>query len=65
MTPLYLTPVQATELAVLLDETLGDLSYEIADTDNPDCRNDLRRRRQCLRAIRDELACAGVTDRSG
>lgn len=40
------------ELRALLDGALGDLSSEIADTDNPEFRVDLRVRRGRLQDIR-------------
>lgn len=46
---------EAQELRQLLDSTLGDLSHEIAATDNRSFRSDLRERRVRLLAIRDSL----------
>lgn len=46
---------QATVLAEVLDEILGDLSIEIAGTDNAEYRAALNRRRDHLRAVRDQL----------
>lgn len=43
------------ELRDLLDGTLGDLSSEIADTDNPSYRAALRRRRERLERVRAAL----------
>ena len=42
---LSLTVDEADALRLLLDEALGDLSFEIADTENPDYRARLRDRR--------------------
>ena len=65
MVPMELTlnDVEATELRDLLDGSLGDLSSEIADTDNPSFRLALKARRDHLRAVRDKLA--GVGQRVG
>lgn len=46
---------QAAALAEVLDEVLGDLSAEIAGTDNPEYRAALNRRRDHLRAVRRQL----------
>ncbi len=40
------------ELNTLLDATLGDLSSEIANTDNPEYRQLLKDRRERLQAVR-------------
>ena len=56
---LTLTDMEATELRDLLDGSLGDLSSEIADTDNPSYRLALRERRDRLRSVRDKLPAAG------
>ena len=52
---IVLTVAQATELRSLLDEALGDLSSEIADTDNAEFRSALRLRRDLIRQIREGL----------
>ena len=54
--------LNADELELLcdvLDSTIGDLSPEIADTDNPSYRRNLKARRQSLRDIRARLTPAG------
>jgi len=43
--------VQCAELQRLLEGTLGDLSSEIADTDNAEYRAGLRERRSVLESI--------------
>jgi hypothetical protein len=48
---LTLDDEQAEELHRLLTQALGDLSSEIADTDNPVFKRTLRERRQQLHAI--------------
>ena len=53
---LTLTDTEATELRDLLDGALGDLSSEIADTDNPGYRLALKERRTRLQAARAQLA---------
>lgn len=42
---------QRSELQELLRSSLGDLSTEIADTDNPSYRNGLRDRREILQSV--------------
>jgi hypothetical protein len=56
---LTLTDTEATELRDLLDGALGDLSSEIADTDNPGYRLALKERRTRLQAARAQLAAVG------
>jgi len=56
---LTLTDVEATELRDLLDGSLGDLSSEIADTDNPNYRLALKERRTRLQAIRAQFDSVG------
>jgi len=58
---LRLTDDEATELRDLLDGSLGDLSSEIADTDNPSYRLALKQRRVHLRAVRSRLAGGQAT----
>jgi hypothetical protein len=48
MIELHLTTAEAEELLLLLDQALGDLSFEIADTDNPEVRDGLKERRRGL-----------------
>jgi len=52
---LTLTEDEAIELRDLLDGSLGDLSTEIADTDNPGYRVGLKSRRVHLQAMRAQL----------
>jgi hypothetical protein len=54
-TELILTDDEAAELLDLLDGSLGDLSSEIADTDNPSYRLALKERRVHLQAVRSRL----------
>jgi hypothetical protein len=49
---LELSAEQVVLLADLLDGAIRDLSPEIADTDNPTFRRELKERREQLRAIR-------------
>ena len=49
---LELSAEQADLLGDVLDSTIRDLSPEIADTDNPSYRRELKERREQLRAIR-------------
>ena len=53
---LTLTEAEAADLADLLDGSLGDLSSEIADTDNPSYRVALKERRDRLRSVRERQA---------
>ena len=57
---LTLDEAEAAELRDLLDGTLGDLSSEIADTDNPRYRTALKERRTRLQAVRARLESAGL-----
>ncbi|MCL4423727.1 MAG: hypothetical protein M1115_11345 [Actinobacteria bacterium] len=52
---LQLTDEQAAELKAILDETLRNMSSEIADTDNPSYRDLLNLRRDNTKAIREKL----------
>ena len=56
---LTMTDVEAAELRDLLDGALGDLSSEIADTDNPGYRLMLKERRTRLQAVRAQLESVG------
>ncbi len=58
---LTLTESQAAELRDLLDGALGDMSSEIADTDNAGYRVGLKERRDALRAVRDQLEAVDQT----
>jgi hypothetical protein len=42
---------QCAELQRVLEQSLGDLSSEIADTDNPQYREGLRERRRVLESV--------------
>lgn len=55
MVNLELTEEQAAEIKSLLDGSLGDMSAEIADTDNPRFRESLVRRRQQLTEVAGRL----------
>ena len=57
---LTMTEAEATELRDLLDGSLGDLSSEIADTDNPSYRLALKERRTRLQAVRAQLEAMGL-----
>jgi hypothetical protein len=48
---LELSETQCAELQKLLEGALGDLSSEIADTDNAEYRQGLRERRAVLEAV--------------
>lgn len=52
---LTLDDEQAAELRTLVATALSDLSHEIADTDNPSFRSDLRKRRELLQSVLDSL----------
>jgi hypothetical protein len=53
---LVLSEDEIIDLRSLLDGTLGDLSMEIADTDNPALRVALKERRHRLRGVRPRIA---------
>lgn len=55
MANIELSDEEASVLADLLDAAIGDLSPEIADTDNSAYRSTLRERRQHLESVRDKL----------
>jgi hypothetical protein len=55
---LSLDDKQAEELRRLLTQVLGDLSSEIAATDNPEFRRSLRERRDLLHMIGVQLESA-------
>lgn len=55
MINLVLTDEQAAELKSLLDGSLGDMSVEIADTDNSRFRASLMQRRQQLTEVAGRL----------
>lgn len=57
---LQLSDDQAHELGTLLDGVLGDLSHEIAATDNAEYRLRLRERRDLLNAIRTSLEALSI-----
>jgi hypothetical protein len=57
---LTMTDAEAAELRDLLDGALGDLSSEIADTDNPGYRLALKGRRTRLQTVRAGLEAAGL-----
>ncbi len=52
---LELSEAQAAELRRVLAEVLGDLSHEIAATDNPGVRTNLVERRHLLQQVAESL----------
>ncbi len=50
----------AEELRVTLEQVIGDMSGEIAGTDNPAFRRDLEVRRERLRSVRSQLDGASI-----
>ncbi len=52
---LQLSDEEAKELSGLLADTLGDLSSEIADTDNPAYGRSIRNRRSVFESIAKKL----------
>ena len=52
---LDLTNEEVVALREALDDVLGDLSSEIADTDNPNYRAGLSRHRDVIRQVRGRL----------
>jgi len=59
MAQLTLDNEEIHALILLLESSLPDLSYEIADTDRMDFRNQLKERRDLLKAALDKLKQAG------
>jgi hypothetical protein len=57
-----LSQKQRDELEHLIDNALGDLSHEIADTDNPSYRAYLRERREVLQSV--QLLLVAARERS-
>jgi hypothetical protein len=55
MPNLTLTDEEAEALATVLEGTLSDLSYEIADTDRVEFRDQLKGRREVLNKILAQL----------
>ncbi len=55
-----LTDEQASDLGEVLRSVLGDLSTEIAATDNANYREGLRARRASLEGVLAELGSGGV-----
>lgn len=55
MVQLNLTKEEYEVLTLLLTEHLADLSYEIADTDRVEFRNQLKAKREVLNKIMNEL----------
>lgn len=53
---LELSDKQQQYLADGLERMLGDLSYEIADTDSSTFKDELKEKREQLKAIADQLA---------
>ncbi|HEY6838732.1 MAG TPA: hypothetical protein VI389_08325 [Geobacteraceae bacterium] len=58
MTRLELTEEETCTLAGILDSALADLRLEIAATDSPELREELRGRENCLRGVLDRLVTA-------
>jgi hypothetical protein len=52
---LDLSELQIEELRSCLEGVIGDMSGEIADTDNPGYRRQLRARREVLQSIHSQL----------
>ena len=53
-----LTPPQMEMLSEILTDYLSDLRMEIADTDNMDFREDLKRRREFVQEVIERLGRA-------
>jgi hypothetical protein len=58
---LDLSQLQAEELRSCLETVIGNMSGEIADTDNPAYRRQLEARREALKSIRSQLDGLSVT----
>lgn len=57
-----LTDEQSSQLRLLLHDALGDLSAEIAGTDNSHFREGLRSRKVALEAVSKQLGDSGGGD---
>jgi hypothetical protein len=55
MTQLDLSPEEQTILVRVLNEYVSDLGMEIADTDNKDFRDELKKRKDTARTILGKL----------
>ena len=55
MAQITLTDEELDALLIVLQNTLADLSYEIADTDRVEFRNQLKARRGMLQDIKEKL----------
>jgi hypothetical protein len=55
-----LTPEESSALRQALQSYLSDLRMEIADTDNPAYRRDLREEREALESVAQKLADAAT-----
>jgi len=58
MINLTLSQSQASDLRHALSRYLSDLSMEIADTDSKDYREGLKKRRESLKSLLDQLTTA-------
>lgn len=65
MAQLDFTQEEIESLVKLLERALGDMSYEIADTDQSKFRDQLKGRRDSLRAILDKLEAQTQPTSSG
>lgn len=50
-----LTDDQLQILAEMIKNVLGDMSYEIADTDNSEYKAELKQRRDALKALAEQI----------
>lgn len=51
-----ITDEQQEILSDILKSALGDMSYEIADTNNSEYKDKLKQRRDALKALAEEIA---------
>lgn len=51
-----LTDEQQQILMDMINTVLGDMSYEIADTDNSEFKDELKQRRNALKALAEQIA---------
>lgn len=61
---LDLSAEEAQAMLGVIDEVLGELTHEIAATDNAAFRAQLTRRRELIRKVRGGLEAAGAPSRS-
>ncbi len=59
MVRIELSAQQAQELSAILEDYLSDLRMEIVDTDSQDFRESLKRRKELVSLVVDQLKASG------